>query len=69
MGDIFERGRPSVVRTCPICGKTFIPTNDWAYRKGYIFYCRYNCYRQAGGDSGEISRYTRERVTNIKRKK
>ena len=69
MGEIIARGGNSTLRTCPTCGKNFIPSLQWAYKKNSDYYCRYNCYRQAGGDGGELDRrYTRERVNNIKRK-
>ena len=68
MGSIVERGSNITSRTCPICGKNFIPTHDWAYKLDREYYCRYNCYKQAGGDGNKIDRrYTRERATNIKR--
>lgn len=55
----------TVVKTCPVCGKHFIPCFEWAYKKNNVYYCRYSCYRQAGGDNGKIDRlYTRERVYN-----
>lgn len=53
MGETYERGRPIVVKECPVCGKRFVPTHYWAYKKGCVYYCRYNCYRQAGGDRHE----------------
>lgn len=68
MGEIIDRGSNSVIRVCPICGKNFIPSNEWAYKKSHVYYCRYNCYKKAGGDSGKPINYTRERPTNIKRK-
>ena len=40
----------TVVKTCPVCGKHFIPTVEWIYRLGSKFYCRYTCYNKAGGD-------------------
>ena len=59
-----------VLKTCAVCGKNFVPTHNWAYKKGHKYYCRYNCYKQAGGDGGVLNRnYIRERATNIKHKK
>lgn len=37
-------------KVCPICGKTFIPTTDWAFRvsKGSsVYYCSHACSRKA----------------------
>ena len=38
-----------VEKTCPICGRTFIPTPDWIYLRGKaegeILFCRYSCLR------------------------
>ena len=43
----------SVVHECPICGKRFIPSPaGWVYKRNGKMYCRYKCYREAGGDSG-----------------
>lgn len=53
MSDVLDRGPNSVLRVCPICGKRFIPSIKWAYVKDHTYYCRYNCYRQAGGDDGK----------------
>jgi hypothetical protein len=60
MGEIIERGNNFTSKVCPICGKSFIPTYSWAYKKDYKFYCRYNCYKLAGGDDKKYR-------TNIKR--
>ena len=68
MGELIERGTNITIKTCPTCGKNFIPTHDWAYKKKYEYYCRYNCYQQAGGDNGGYKNYVRQRATNIKRK-
>lgn len=39
------------IKTCPICGRTFIPTYRWVYKKfnkhDYDYYCRYNCFLKA----------------------
>ena len=65
MGEKMEIGSCSVLRTCPVCGKKFIPNVQWAYKRSNAYYCRYNCYRQAGGDGGgKDRRYTRQRVEN-----
>lgn len=61
MGEIVERGSNITSKVCPICGKHFIPTHNWAYKRNDKYYCRYNCYRQAGGDNSKNYR------TNIKR--
>lgn len=38
-------------RVCPICGRTFIPTYKWVYKKyingDYVYYCRYNCFQKS----------------------
>ena len=68
MGEIIERGINLTSKECPICGKSFIPTHYWAYKKGSKYYCRYNCYKLGGGDNGEGRSYVRERATNIRRK-
>ena len=60
MGEIFERGTTITSRTCPICGKSFIPTYHWRYKKNGKYYCRYNCYKAAGGDNKKYR-------TNVKR--
>lgn len=31
-------------RKCPVCGRTFQPTDVWAYRLGSRYFCRYSCY-------------------------
>lgn len=68
MNEICEKTGQTVVKSCPICNKRFIPSLSWAYKKDHQYYCRYNCYKQAGGDSGgKDRRYARERVNNIKR--
>ena len=66
MGDL---GRGSVIKTCPVCGKQFIPSVHWMYKLRKQYYCRYSCYSSAGGDShGYKSRfYVRENATNRKR--
>ena len=61
MGEIIERGTNITSRTCPICGKVFIPSHHWAYKHKGKYYCRYNCYSKAGGD--EHKKYR----TNVKR--
>lgn len=60
MGDLIERGANLTNKICPICSKSFIPTHYWAYKKGSKFYCRYTCYRLAGGDNDKYR-------TNVKR--
>ena len=57
MGELIERGSNITLRACPVCSKNFIPTNEWAYRIGSKFYCRYNCYKQAGGDNRKKREY------------
>ena len=50
MSDMSLYKGQTVVKTCPVCGKHFIPTIGWVYRLGPKFYCRYTCYSEAGGD-------------------
>lgn len=40
------------LKTCPICGKVFNATVNWAYRKDSKWYCCYTHYVQGGGDGG-----------------
>jgi YHS domain-containing protein len=52
-------------RQCPVCGKTFIATAEWVYRRGgasmeHIF-CSYKCLRKFDG-SKPTKAETRERV-------
>ena len=54
MTEKIEKGN---VKVCAMCGKTFIPTVEWMYRRNHKFYCRYTCYTKAGGDSREY-KYT-----------
>lgn len=61
MGELIDRGPTIISRVCPVCGKSFIPTYQWSYKKNYKYYCRYNCYKKAGGDNSKNYR------TNIKR--
>ena len=69
MSDLSLYIEQTVVKTCRVCGKRFIPTHEWAYKNNHEFYCRYSCYRQAGGDSGgKDRRYTRENVYNSKKR-
>ena len=56
------------IKICPICEKRFIPTLQWIYKRDKVFYCRYNCYRQGGGADESKRNYTRENVSNKKRK-
>jgi ribosomal protein L24E len=41
---------------CSICGKEFLPTYHWMYKrtidKRVAYQCSYTCYRKAGGDGG-----------------
>ena len=39
-------------KVCPVCGKVFNATVNWAYRKDSKWYCCYTHYVQAGGDGG-----------------
>ena len=65
MREKMKTGNYSILRVCPVCGKNFIPNVQWAYKKDSTYYCRYNCYKQAGGDGGgRCTRYTRQRVEN-----
>lgn len=32
---------------CPICGKEFFPTLEWAYKKGSKRYCSYSCLNKS----------------------
>ena len=55
-----------IQRNCDICGKLVIPTPHWMYKthkpgKGIKYYCSYNCYRKAGGDSGRYEYYVRNK--------
>ena len=63
MSEICLKIGPTVVKTCPVCGKNFIPNVHWAYKLGPTYYCRYNCYSKAGGDSHKKS-YKRQYVSN-----
>ena len=51
----------SDVKKCPICGRLFISNPRWMYRKNSKWYCRYNCYRQAGGDMDGRYKSTQKR--------
>lgn len=51
MGSKIDKDSSIKVRVCPICGKNFVPTTNWAYKRIGKFYCRYNCYKEAGGDN------------------
>ena len=31
---------------CPICGKTFIPTMQWAYKRRETYFCSWGCKRK-----------------------
>ena len=46
------------LKKCPICGKMFVPTFYWCYKihknNRMNYYCRYNCYRNAGGGKGKF---------------
>lgn len=33
--------------TCPICGRQYERTDEWAYKRGGIFYCSWKCLRKA----------------------
>jgi hypothetical protein len=68
MSEIYENIGATVVKICPICSKHFIPSVHWMYKLGKNYYCRYNCYQQAGGDNGGYKNYVRKRATNIKHK-
>ena len=41
-------------RKCELCGKTFVPRPHWFYKLKGKYYCNYNCWRKAGGDSHKI---------------
>ena len=34
------------ITKCPICGKTFERTEEWAYRRGDVHYCSWHCLRK-----------------------
>lgn len=62
-------------KQCAICGKNIVRVNLKMYvykirlNKGaYSYFCSYNCYRKAGGDSGVESHYVRSKLKNTKRK-
>ena len=54
--------KESSMKKCPVCGKMFIATVDWVYKKetknGIKFYCRYNCYRATYKDYKFLNRPT-----------
>lgn len=60
MGEKVERGACITSKVCPICGKAFVPTHNWVYKRKGKYYCRYNCYKKAGGDAHKYR-------TNVKR--
>jgi hypothetical protein len=67
--ETFLKKNPEIgIKICPICNKRFIPSLQWAYKKDKVFFCRYNCYREGGGDGAKTSMYTRKSKTNKKRK-
>ena len=41
-----ESGFDLEVRTCPICGKTFVPAAMHMYRKKHVLFCSWTCYRK-----------------------
>lgn len=47
------------IRECKTCGKKFISKPHYLYKiskKNHTsYYCGYNCYRKAGGDSGKYN--------------
>ena len=49
----------SDVKKCPICGRLFISNPNWMYRRNSKWYCRYSCYRQAGGDNEKYVNVTK----------
>ena len=49
--DFLKKNPEKGIEECPVCGKRFIPSVQWAYKLGRYYYCRYNCYKQGGGDN------------------
>lgn len=37
------------MHVCPVCGREFRPTPEWAWKHGSIKYCRYHCYLEGMG--------------------
>ena len=66
------------ITKCPICGKQFIPTPEWAYcrridatSKTFMRFCSYKCMREFDSDvSGYRQKIlsNRIRLTNRRRK-
>lgn len=44
---------------CPICGKEFEPTGEWAYRKGTATLCSWHCLREMEKLHAQRERKTR----------
>jgi len=41
------------IKKCSECGKTFLPSEGYMYKRGLKFQDSYTCYRKAGGDNGK----------------
>jgi hypothetical protein len=49
-----------IVKKCPVCGKEFFPTSQWAYKKlvathprAYKYWCSYSCKKKHDDAEGE----------------
>ena len=42
----------AIIRTCAVCGKTFIPTYEWTYKDKQHgkWFCKYSCMRKYMAD-------------------
>jgi hypothetical protein len=59
-------------RICPICGKEFFPTEEWAYkfyyyRRGKMLTCSRPCYRQATAESERLKEEAKQQDKRKKR--
>ena len=48
-------------KKCGRCGKEFLATSEWVYKKGCKYYCSWGCYR-AGEKSKETPAERREKI-------